>query len=97
MSVGFVTKSIEITKQKEILQLEEEKATAKEAKRLKDEKAATREAKIETEWFQNCTELRKKYPNGVASTSPECAFRKEGWSDSHRRLNLNQPGSSSPL
>lgn len=37
----------------------------------------------ETEWFQNCTELRKKYPNGVASDHPAYQSKmdrdKDGW------------------
>jgi len=32
--------------------------------------APTPAASSESEWFQNCTELRKKYPSGVASSHP---------------------------
>lgn len=76
--------------------LAEEKAAEEEAKRLAEEKKAEELARAEeetkkkaaaqtneTEWFQNCTELRKKYPNGVGSDHPAYQPKmdrdKDGW------------------
>ena len=67
----------------EAKRLEEEQAAAEEAKRLEEEKIESTSTPVESEWFQNCTELRTKYPSGVASDHPAYQSKmdrdKDGW------------------
>lgn len=64
-------------KDEELARAEQQKAE-EEAKK----QAAAAESN-ESEWFQNCTELRKKYPNGVGSDhsayQPKMDRDKDGW------------------
>lgn len=64
-------------KAEELARAEQQKAE-EEAKK----QAAAAESN-ESEWFQNCTELRKKYPNGVGSDHPAYQPKmdrdKDGW------------------
>ncbi|WP_317645875.1 thermonuclease family protein [Sporosarcina sp. GW1-11] len=47
-----------------------EKTTPERAAPVQQPVVAPVPQAIETEWFQNCTELRKKYPNGVPAGHP---------------------------
>lgn len=64
---------------------EEEKRRAEEEAALKaKEEAARAEANTPTvERFKNCTEMRKVYPNGVASTHPAYESKHDRDKDNH--------------
>ena len=68
---GEEAKRLEEEKKAEELAKAEQQKAEEEAKIFEEEQKKEAIAPSnEPEWFQNCTELRKKYPNGVASDHP---------------------------